>query len=149
MERLKQCFRDTGLEPADIPAAFVIHEVISVGIAVGFWSACHAVQPSQRFFTAGASTAGRNPGAQRLYNSALLTAEKTVARMPWLKRVPVLGRDTTKLTVSLAESIAVRACIKPVTFPFKIWASYQVVMLAKRAGWQTAIKFPTKAQATT
>jgi hypothetical protein len=33
--------------------------------------------------------------------------------------------------VSLAESITLRACIKPLTFPFKIWASYKLVLATK------------------
>ena len=36
-----------------------------------------------------------------------------------------------KVTLALAESIALRAAIKPVTFPFKIWASYTLVLASK------------------
>ena len=37
--------------------------------------------------------------------------------------------DPGRLTASLAESICVRASIKPATFPFKIWASYKFVQV--------------------
>ena len=40
-------------------------------------------------------------------------------------------RDPARLTVSLAESITLRACIKPLTFPLKIWASYKLVLATK------------------
>jgi len=37
------------------------------------------------------------------------------------------------VTLALAESISLRAVIKPLTFPFKIWASYKLVLAMKRA----------------
>lgn len=36
-----------------------------------------------------------------------------------------------RLTVSLAESLCLRATIKPITFPFKLWAAYKLTLLAK------------------
>ena len=119
--------------------AFVIHEIIGLGMAVGFWSACYAVQPSRRFFTPLSRAVNRHSSVERLYNSALVKASHTVDSMAWLKKAPVIGRDTTRLTVGLAESIALRACIKPVTFPFKIWASYQLVMMSKHPEWQRGL----------
>jgi hypothetical protein len=43
----------------------------------------------------------------------------------------LLSRDPARLTVSLAESICLRALIKPVTFPFKLWASWKLVLATK------------------
>ena len=40
-------------------------------------------------------------------------------------------RDPARLTVALAESISLRACIKPITFPFKLWASWKLVLATK------------------
>ena len=42
-------------------------------------------------------------------------------------------RDPARLTVALAESITLRACIKPITFPFKLWASWKLVLASKTA----------------
>jgi hypothetical protein len=46
------------------------------------------------------------------------------------------------VTLALAESISLRAAIKPLTFPFKIWASYKLLVLAmkpaRRRGAATA-----------
>jgi hypothetical protein len=36
--------------------------------------------------------------------------------------------------VALAESLCLRAAIKPATFPFKLWAAYKLVLLTKRRG---------------
>ena len=110
--------------------AFVIHEVLGLGMAIGFWTACYALQPSKRFFQPLTTTVTRHPRAERLYSSAMVKAQSTVNSMGWLRRAPVIGRDTTRLTIGLAESIALRACIKPVTFPFKIWASWQLLQLS-------------------
>ena len=101
-------------------------------MAIGFWSACYAVQPSRRFFQPLTSTVTRHPRLEKLYSGAMVKAQHRVASMQWLRRVPVVGQDTTRLTVGLAESIALRAVIKPLTFPFKIWASYQLVVLSKQ-----------------
>lgn len=44
------------------------------------------------------------------------------------------GVDPSRLTVSLAESLCLRAAIKPATFPFKLWAAYKLTLLTKRRG---------------
>lgn len=44
------------------------------------------------------------------------------------------GVDPSRLTVSLAESLCLRAAIKPATFPFKLWAAYKLTVLMKRWG---------------
>ncbi len=49
--------------------------------------------------------------------------------MPCVTQAP--GVDPARLTVSLAESLCLRASIKPLTFPFKIWASYKLVRFGK------------------
>jgi len=58
-------------------------------------------------------------------------ASASVQRLP-----KFLQKDPTRLTVSLAESLCLRAAIKPLTFPFKLWASYQIVILMKKGGWE-------------
>ncbi len=42
--------------------------------------------------------------------------------------------EPARLTVSLAESLCLRAAIKPATFPFKLWAAYKLTLLMKRRG---------------
>lgn len=41
------------------------------------------------------------------------------------------GIDPGRLTVSLAESLCMRAAAKPATFVFKLWASWKLVLLVK------------------
>jgi hypothetical protein len=62
---------------------------------------------------------------------AMARASASVQRLP-----KFLQKDPTRLTVSLAESLCLRAAIKPLTFPFKLWASYQIVILMKKGGWE-------------
>lgn len=126
-------FQEQGLSAADIPAAIVIHEVVGLAMAAGFWSACYAVQPSKTValpLVDAVARSKRGAAAQAAYGAALAQATRTVARMPWLNRAP--GVDPARLTVSLAESLCLRASIKPLTFPFKIWASYKLVLFGKR-----------------
>jgi len=130
MERLKNWFRDQGLGPEDIPKAVIIHEVLGAGMAIAFWSACYVIQPSSKMFAPVNSAARKNRFLERTYSRALVQAQKTVATMS--KRLPGGSRlNTGRLTASLAESICVRAAIKPATFPFKLWASYKMVVATK------------------
>lgn len=130
--RFGAAFEEQGLSAADIPAAIVVHEVVGLAMAAGFWSACYAVQPSKtvaRPVVAAVARSKRGAQAQAAYSAALAQATRAVARMPWLSRAP--GVDPARLTVSLAESLCLRASIKPLTFPFKIWASYKLVLFGK------------------
>jgi hypothetical protein len=36
------------------------------------------------------------------------------------------------VTVALAESVILRASIKPITVPFKLWSAYELIQLTKR-----------------
>jgi hypothetical protein len=45
-------------------------------------------------------------------------------------------RDPGRLTVSLAESICLRAVIKPITFPLKLWLSWKAVLATKQGGFK-------------
>jgi hypothetical protein len=45
-------------------------------------------------------------------------------------------RDPGRLTVSLAESICLRAVIKPITFPLKLWLSWKAVLATKQDGFR-------------
>ena len=107
-----------GLSVADIPAAIVVHELIGLGLAVGWWTLCFAVQPSARIVTPvarlalkGASPTGLAAKASGLYTQALTAAERQMAKLTWLSA----RGDPRRLTVSLAESIFIRGAIKPVT----------------------------------
>lgn len=41
------------------------------------------------------------------------------------------GVEPGRLTVSLAESLCLRAAIKPATFPFKLWVAYKLTVFLK------------------
>jgi len=123
MERLKTHLKEQGITAADLPKAIVFHEVLGVAMAVGFWTACYHIQPSSNLLRPLAKRASGNALARKSYDRAVMSAQRTMSRLPVLQR---LG-DPGRLTASLAESICIRAGIKPATFPFKIWASYQFV----------------------
>lgn len=136
MERLKQRFADDGVAPRDLPLAFAVHEVLGLGMALGWWGLCYQVRPSAGPLAAATRAAATAlPAAAAAYQAALTRASARVAAAPWLPG------DPGRLTVSLAESIVVRAALKPATFVFKLWATYQVVAAVARR--RTA---PVKAQ---
>lgn len=111
--------------------AIVIHEVVGLCMAVGFWAACYSLQPSKtvgRPVAAAIANSKRGAAAQQAYNQAMASAAATVQRLSWLRKAP---GGAERLTVSLAESLCLRATIKPITFPFKLWAAYKLTLLAK------------------
>jgi len=129
--RMKEYFTDQGLTAADLPAALIFHEAISVGFAAFTWSACYGIQPS---VTIARPMAGL-PGASKVagaFDRALAFSDKKVAGMKWLKKVPVVKHATPRrLTVSLAESLVFRGSIKPITFGVKLYVSYKFVVWGK------------------
>jgi hypothetical protein len=131
MSRVKEYFTDQGLTAADLPAALIFHEVISVGFAAFTWSACYGIQPS---VTIARPMAGL-PGASKVagaFDRALAFSDKKVANMKWLKKVPVVKHAAPRrLTVSLAESLVFRGSIKPITFGAKLYLSYKFVVWGK------------------
>lgn len=94
---------------------------------------CYAVQPSRTVARPLVSALAKGRQAERMqlaYSKAMAQANFTVRRMSWVQhRAP--GIDAARLTTSLAESLCLRAAMKPATFVFKLWASYNIVLLAK------------------
>ncbi|KAL4856003.1 hypothetical protein ACK3TF_003447 [Chlorella vulgaris] len=159
-------FEEKGLGAKDVPMAIVIHEVVGLCMAVGFWAACYSLQPSKtvgRPVAAAIANSKRGAAAQQAYNQAMASATATVQRLSWLRKaslgvwlsagddcrerwrsligqgaesvtpasLPQAPGGAERLTVSLAESLCLRATIKPITFPFKLWAAYKLTLLAK------------------
>ena len=129
LQNLKAKFAAAGLEPRDLVPALVVHEALGLAMAAGFWASCYSLQPSKRL-SAVTSLAPPRPLAA-LYLRSLETAR---ARLSSSNRGRLLlaRADPARATVSLAESLVLRATIKPATFVFKIWASAAVVSGAKR-----------------
>lgn len=107
--------------------AIVLRELIGLAMAATWCAGCYAVQPSKTMARGAATAAARSAhGAamQRAYDSSMARATAAVQRLSWLSNAP--GVDPGRLTVSLAESHCLRAAIKPVTFPFNLWAACKV-----------------------
>ncbi|CAG9463973.1 unnamed protein product [Pedinophyceae sp. YPF-701] len=125
--RIRRHFEEQGLSASDIPMAFVYHEATGITLAIAAWAMCWRLQPSK-------FVVSRLPaGAQTKHARALRAAERAVASNKLLQRLPVMRRDTARATLSLAESIVFRGTIKPVSMPFKLWASYELTRATKRA----------------
>lgn len=140
LERLKAKFHEAGLEPADLVPALVVHEVLGLAMAFGFWGACYAVQPSRAAASVatarGRGTQLRPPRAlAALYARSLETAAARLSKggTTGNRIIPLFARaDPARATVSLAESLCLRVALKPATFVFKVWASAAAVVRGKR-----------------
>lgn len=125
IERLKAKFADAGLEPRDLVPTLVVHEALGLIMAAGFWASCYALQPSSRLSAMTKMSPPRPLAA--LYGKSLETARRRLrSNKGFLART-----DPARATISLAESLVLRATLKPATFVFKIWASVAVVSGAK------------------
>ena len=130
MGKLRQWCEEQGVGPLDFPLFVAAHEVMSVAFAVGWWYACYRASPTR---WAGRLAPERvRTWAGKAYSAAEKAAGPAVAS--WSRRVPALKRaDPTRLTASFAESLVVRAALKPVTLPGKLVLSFQCVRLAQAA----------------
>jgi hypothetical protein len=137
MQRIKKELARQGLRPADLPAAIVVHELLGACMALGFWSACYAIQPASTVLAPVArAAAGRTPALAGLWERSLHSARARVSRAAWIRART--GADPARLTLALAESLVVRAVLKPGTFVFKLWASAALVRVAKTAAVSAA-----------
>ncbi len=133
LQKLKAKFAEAGLEPRDLLPALVVHEALGLAMAAGFWASCYALQPSARLSRVTTFTPPRPLRA--LFSRSLETATRRLQSSGSKKGIlPAVKTtvDPARATVGLAESLALRAAIKPATFVFKIWASTAVVSKAKR-----------------
>ena len=119
-----------GLVASDIPKAVVVHEAMGLAYLFGLWGVCWWTQPTSTLLstfngpTAGNSTAGARPSKMQ---EALEQAERKLhSWKSWLRVA-----EPRRLVVSLAESLVVRTATRPVTVPFKLWLTWQVIMLGK------------------
>ena len=78
--------------PEDIPKAIVLHEVIGLGFAIGFWSICSTSQPSKTFMRPVANALSKRQSLERIYTASFVRAERMVQSSAWLKRLPMIGR---------------------------------------------------------
>jgi len=134
MGRIKELFTDQGITPADFPLALLYHELISIAFAAAVWGACFHLRPT--LTVAGplgaALPVGARQASSRAFRGALGVAERALAKRAWLKRLPgVGGADQRVLVVSLAESLCVRAALKPVTLVGKVVLSYEALKATK------------------
>lgn len=124
MGRVRDFFDAAGLEARDLPVAFVLHELISLGLAAASWSLCYSLQPTQ-------TLARALPGVKIRPSWMQAIQASSERKLKWMKSLPMVKGKNKRLAVSLAESTAFRASIKPITFPGKLWASWKLTLLLK------------------
>lgn len=77
MERLKRHFAEQGLRATDIPAAIIVHEVVGLGMAVGFWALCYVVEPSKTVMQPLILRTAKNKTLNQGYAAAMTKAQVT------------------------------------------------------------------------
>ena len=131
MGRLKEWFAEKDLKVTDVPLALAYHEVLGLGTLAAWWALCYAATPTARVLNA---VRGVQPRAVAAGSAVFRRGVGAVAFSAPRRRLPFgrALRGKERLAGSLVESSAIRAAIKPVTLPLKLWLSYELVMLTKR-----------------
>jgi len=152
MGRVRDFFDSHDVGVKDVPLALVYHEVLGVATLTAWWALCYTMKPTAVIMrTLGRTgpgamvTAGRvTPGSLTFYKrggpflrgrsgAVSFSAPATPAKSKWTS-IPILGKaikGKERAAGSLAESSAIRAMIKPITFPLKMYLTVYLVGLTK------------------
>ena len=107
------------------------HEIFSIAFAASTWVAAYGIQPSKTLCQPFANVNVIKNNVQPVFLKMLETSSKPARRA--VERIPMLAKtDPTRLTVALAESLTLRAFIKPITFGGKLWVTYEFMKFVKR-----------------
>jgi len=108
------------------------HEMFSIAFAASTWVAAYGIQPSKTLCQPFSNVSAIKNNVQPVFLKMLETSSKPARQA--VKRIPMLAKaDPTRLTVALAESLTLRAFIKPITFGGKLWI-YEVCQEEERRG---------------
>ena len=107
------------------------HEMFSIAFAASTWVAAYGIQPSKTLCQPFSNVSAIKNNVQPVFLKMLETSSKPARQA--VKRIPMLAKaDPTRLTVALAESLTLRAFIKPITFGGKLWVTYEFMKFVKR-----------------
>ena len=102
-----------------------------IAFAASTWVAAYGIQPSKTLCQPFANVHVIKNNVQPVFLKMLETSSKPARRA--VERIPMLAKtDPTRLTVALAESLTLRAFIKPITFGGKLWVTYEFMKFVKR-----------------
>lgn len=119
------------------------HEIFSIAFAASTWVAAYGIQPSKTLCAPFANVNVIKNNVQPVFLKMLETSSKPARRA--VKRIPMLAKtDPTRLTVALAESLTLRAFIKPITFGGKLWVTYEFMKFVKRKSDEGTTEKTTK-----
>ena len=119
------------------------HEIFSIAFAASTWIAAYGIQPSKTLCAPFANVNVIKNNVQPVFLKMLETSSKPARRA--VERIPMLAKtDPTRLTVALAESLTLRAFIKPITFGGKLWVTYEFMKFVKRKSDEGTTEKTTK-----
>ena len=106
--------------------------MFSIAFAASTWVAAYGIQPSKTLCQPFSNVSAIKNNVQPVFLKMLETSSKPARQA--VKRIPMLAKaDPARLTVALAESLTLRAFIKPITFGGKLWI-YEVCQEEERRG---------------
>lgn len=124
LDKAKNYFLEKGLTLIDIPKAALIHETIGLSILFGIWAGCYIFRPSHRLLV---PLRRRYPHLFTKKSGNMdLKLHKLKEKLKKFKKI-----DGERVVISLGESVVLRNLIRPFTIPFKLWATWKIIILLK------------------
>ena len=128
LEKPKEYFIKKGLTVIDIPKAAIIHEVLGFTILFTFWSCCYIIRPSHRILI---PLTKRYPYFLAISLRVEKNLHKYREKMKINKGVFKNKIIPERLLISLGESIVLRNLMRPITIPFKLYATWKIILFLK------------------
>ena len=124
LDKAKNYFLERGLTLIDIPKAALIHEGLGLSILLGIWTGCYVLRPSHRILI---PLRQRYPHfIGKISGNMDSKFHKLKEKLKKFKRI-----NGERVIISLGESVVLRNLIRPVTIPFKLWATWKIIFFLK------------------
>lgn len=124
LDKAKNYFLEKGLTLIDIPKAALIHETLGLSILLGIWSGCYILRPSHRLLV---PLRQKYPHLlPKMSGNMDSKLHKLKEKLKTFKKI-----DGERMVISLGESVVLRNLIRPVTIPFKLWATWKIIIMLK------------------
>ena len=126
LDKTKAYFFERGLTLIDIPKAAIIHEALGLTILLTFWASCYLIRPSHRLLIP----------LRRKYPNFIASVsqkfEKNFNKYREKLKISSKNRlDNERLLISLGESLVFRNMLRPITIPFKLYATWKIIFILK------------------
>lgn len=129
VEKAKNYFLEKKLSLSDIPKAAIIHEGMGITLLFMFWTGCYFIRPSHRLLVP------IKNAFPKFVDSVTLKLDRTFnkyrEKIKFNRGIFKKWIDSERFIIALGESIVLRNLLRPITVPFKLYATWQIILFLK------------------